>query len=198
MKVDEERVKMYLEGRGFTLERFSEAEMNAGKTPDFRVSRNGDFLFYCEVKSISKDEWLNQQLKSPDPDGMAGGLRNDPTYNRLTADIHQAIKQFDAVNKDQKYPNVLSFVNHNHMCDNWDLISILTGNAYTNDGEILPIYRQFSHGRIKNERKNIHLFIWLDDRKPDQLLFSQTNENHHAALCKMFNITQSEIKQIAP
>ena len=44
--------------------------------------------------------------------------------------------------------------------------------------------------------KKVHLFIWLDDPKPDRLLFSQTNETHHAALCAVFGINQNEIKQI--
>ena len=55
MDPDEERVKSYLEGKGFTAGRFSKAETRAGKTPDFRVSRNSEFLFFCEVKSSPAD-----------------------------------------------------------------------------------------------------------------------------------------------
>ncbi|MDP3260302.1 MAG: hypothetical protein Q8M34_06930, partial [Thermodesulfovibrionales bacterium] len=59
-----------------------------------------------------------------------------------------------------------------------------------------PIYRQFSHGRIQAEKGKIHLFIWIDDHKPDRLLFSQTNEAHHSALCNAFGVQPNEIKQI--
>ena len=82
------------------------------------------------------------------------------------------------------------------MCGFNDLLGILTGNFYANDGTAHPIYRQFSHGRIKDEKGKVHLFIWLDDYKPDRLLFSQTEEVHHATLCTAFGIRQDEIKQV--
>ncbi|MBN1841555.1 MAG: hypothetical protein JW883_04625 [Deltaproteobacteria bacterium] len=196
MEPDEERVKIYLEGKGLTAERFSKAETRTGKTPDFRVSRNGEFLFFCEVKSSPEDRWLDEQLREASPGELAGGARNDPIFNRLTTDVHEAVKQFDAVNKDQKYPNVLALVNHDDMCGFNDLLGIFTGNFYANDGTAHPIYRQFSHGRIRDEKGRVHLFLWLDDHKPDRLLFSQTNETHHKKLCTVFGINQNEIKQI--
>lgn len=196
MEPDEEKVEHYLDERGFTVERFSKKETRAGKTPDFRVSRNGEFLFYCEVKSSPEDRWLDEQLDSASPGELVGGARNDPIFNRLTKDIYEAVKQFDAVNEDQRHPNVLVLVNHDDMCGFNDLLGILTGNFYANDGTAHPIYRQFSHGRIKDEKRKVHLLIWLDDHKPDRLLFSQTEETHHAALCAAFGVEQSEIKQI--
>lgn len=197
MDPDEEKVKSYLEERGFTVERFPKTETRAGKTPDFRVFRNGEFLFYCEVKSSPEDRWLDEQLNRAAPGELAGGARNDPIFNRLTKDIHEAVKQFDAVNKDQRYPNILALVNHDDMCGFNDLLGILTGNFYANDGTAHPIYRQFSHGRIKDKKGAVHLFIWLDDHKPDRLLFSQTEETHHEALCIAFGVKQNEIKQIS-
>lgn len=196
MDPDEEKVKHYLEERGFTVERFSKTERRAGKTPDFRVLRNGAFLFYCEVKSSPEDQWLDEQLSSAAPGELAGGARSDPIFNRLTKDIHEAVKQFNAVNKDQRHPNVLALVNHDDMCGFNDLLGILTGNFYANDGKAHPIYLQFSHGRIKDKKGQVHLFIWLDDHKPDRLLFSQTKATHHAALCAAFGVEQNEIKQI--
>jgi hypothetical protein len=196
MDPDEERVKSYLEGKGFTAGRFSKAEMRDGKTPDFRVSRNSEFLFFCEVKSSPADRWLDEQLTNATPGELVGGVRNDPIFNRLAADIHKSVKQFNSVNKDQKHPNVLALVNHDKMCGFNDLLGILTGSFYANDGTAHPIYRKFSHGRIVDEKGKVHLFIWLDDHKPDRLLFSQTNEIHHAALCNVFGINQNEIKQI--
>ncbi|MBK8898204.1 MAG: hypothetical protein IPN66_13625 [Candidatus Competibacteraceae bacterium] len=197
MDTDEYKVNQYLEERGFTVERFSKAEIRAGKTPDFRVFQNGKFLFYCEVKSSPEDRWLDEQLNSAAPGELVGGARNDPIFNRLSADIQKAMQQFDAVNKDQKHPNVLALVNHDDMCGFNDLLGILTGNFYANDGTIHPIYRRFSHGRIKDKKGKVHLFIWLDDHKPDRLLFSQTEETHHAVLCAAFGIVQNEIKQIS-
>lgn len=196
MKLDEDKVKCYLEKCGFAVERFSKMETRAEKTPDFRVFRDGVFLFYCEVKSSPEDRWLDEQLNNAAPGELAGCSRNDPRFNRLTNDIHEAVKQFDAVNLDQEHPNVLAFVNHDYLCGFNDLLGTLTGNFYANDGAAHPIYVRFSQGRIKDEKRKVHLFIWLDDQKPARLLFSQTVESHHIALCAAFGVKQNQIKQI--
>jgi hypothetical protein len=93
MDTNEEKVERYLTDRGFSLERFSKTARRTGKTPDFRVFKDKQFAFFCEVKSIDLDTWF-------------GGLKNDPTFNRLTSDIHDAVKQFNAVNPMLEYPNV--------------------------------------------------------------------------------------------
>ncbi len=196
MDADEEKVKSYLEGCGFKADRFTKTETLAGKTPDFRVFQNGNFQFYCEVKAIPKDRWLAEQLNNAGPCELAGGARNDPIFNRLTTDIHTAVKQFDSVNLDQMHPNVLAFLNHDGMCRFNDLLGILTGNFFSDNGAVHPIYKQFSHGRIKDEKLKVHLYIWLDAHKPNRLLFNQTNANHCARLCALFGIKQNEIEQI--
>jgi len=196
MDPDEKRVSCYFKDRELMSTRFSKAEIRTGKTPDFRVSQNGALVFYCEVKSIKKDTWLDKQIEESEPGKLAGGLRKDPIFNRLTADIHEAVKQFNAVNKDEKYPNVLALVNHDKMCGFNDLLAILTGNFYVNDGTTHPIYEKFSDGHIKDEKIKIHLFIWIDNYKKDRLLFSQTNDAHQRLLCSVFGISQNSIKQI--
>ncbi|MDY6868254.1 MAG: hypothetical protein SVT56_10170 [Chloroflexota bacterium] len=196
MDADEVTVKEFLEGKGLTPERFSKEEMRAGKTPDFRVFRDEELQFFCEVKGSPKDGWLDQQLEDGEPGQLVGGLRNDPIFNRLTDDIHQAIKQFDAVNRERKNPNVLALVNHDEVCGFNDLLAVLTGNFYAENGTVHPIYRQFSHGRIRDEKAEIDLFIWLDDHKPLRLLFSQVHEGHHANLLTVFGLSQDAIVQI--
>lgn len=190
MDINEEKVKNYLESMGFTVECFSKAELRGGdKTPDFRISRNGNFLFYCEVKSSPIDHWLVEQLQ----DALVDGSKNDPIFNRLTKDISEAAKQFDAVNSDSQVPNVLALVNHDDMCGFNDLLAILTGNYYSDDGSVHPIYKKFSEGRIKNDKTKIHLIIWLDDFKPYRLWFSQTNNELQLKLCEWFDINPNDI-----
>ncbi len=195
MKADEDRLSLYLENFELITKRFTKTEMRASKTPDFRVVRDGELIFFCEVKSSPPDRWLDEQLEAA-PDEIAGGLRSDPIFNRLSTDIHTAVKQLDAVNSDQMYPNVLALVNHDDMCGFNDLLGVLTGNFYGDDGSKYPIYQQFAQGRIKDEKHRIHLFIWLDDHKLDRLLFSQTNDAHHSTLCTAFGIEQAKIRQI--
>ena len=70
---------------------------------------------------IDKEAWLDKQSASVPPGVVFGGAKNDPTFNRLTIDIHTAVKQFDAVNPDVASPNVLTFVNHEPQCGFLDL-----------------------------------------------------------------------------
>ena len=196
MDADEETIKAFLESNGLKPERFSKEEVRAGKTPDFRVFLNGEFQFFCEVKGSPEDSWLDKQLEGAKPGQLVGGPRNDPVFNRLTDDIHQAVKQFDAVNEDRAAPNVLALVNHDEMCGFNDLLGVLTGNFYAENGAAHPIYRQFSHGRIRDEKNRVDLFIGLDDHKPNRLLFSQVDDGHHAKLLAIFGLSQDAIVQI--
>jgi hypothetical protein len=198
MENDKKKVELFFENRALKVSRFSKSEMRSGKTPDFKVHSHSsnDLLFYCEVKSIKKDEWLDNQMATVSPGEIAGGLRNDPIFNRLTDDIYEATKQFDSVNPDLTFPNVIAFVNHDSSCGFLDLIAVVTGNAMTEGSGAIPIYRLYSEGRIRDKKDRIHLFIWLDDFKPLRLLFSQTNENHHKLLCSYLNINPTTIKII--
>jgi len=160
-------------------------ERRRGKTPDFRVYRGEEFQFYCEVKSIARDNWLDSQLQAAPKESIVGGVRNDPVYNRLTDDIHQAAKQFDAVNPEDKVPNVLVFVNHDSICDRQDLIGVLTGNFVTEDGSAHRVYAKFSEGRIKRDKSRIHLYCWLQHGQMRAYVFNRSHENHRRALCKL-------------
>ncbi len=170
--------------------------MRAGKTPDFRVLKGNEFQFCCEVKSSPKDRWLDRQIEDAPLYTVVGGARKDPRFNRLAADIHDAVKQFDAVNADRAHPNVLVLINHDTQCGFNDLLAVLTGNFYATDGTAHPIYRQYSQGRIRDEKDRIDLFIWLDDHKPERFLFSQVDQTHYLALCSVFGISTDSIKQI--
>ena len=59
---DEELVVKLLSEKGLQAERFSKAEMRLGKTPDFRVFQDGTLKFFCEVKSVEKDTWIDKKL----------------------------------------------------------------------------------------------------------------------------------------
>lgn len=196
MNKDEEIICELLNSYSLSAERFSKEECRQGKTPDFRVFHSKSPQFFCEVKSIDKDTWLDKQFKKAPSGVLVGGERNDPIYNRLTDDIHKSIKQFDAVNEDLNYPNVLALVNHDEMCGVPDLYAVLTGNALTDDGGVISLFQNYSEGRIRDEKKRIHLFLWVDDFKPKFFLFAETNEKHYHTLCSLFGINPDSIKQI--
>jgi len=47
-----------------------------------------------------------------------------------------------------------------------DLLSVLTGNAYTGSGPI-RMFSNFSDGEIREEKYRIYLYLWFDARKPE-------------------------------
>jgi hypothetical protein len=155
-------------------------------SPDFRVLNDQERTFYCEVKNSEKDSWLGDQLDEAESEVLVGGLRKDPIFNRLTAHIHKARKQFDAVNVDEKKANVFVIYNEDKNYGFLDLLAVTTGNFYADDGSVHPIYKNFSEGRIKKDIENIHLFIWLDSHKPHRFLFNTINSKFQSEHCSIF------------
>ena len=60
---DKKLVADFLASKGLRTEEFSKKEKAQSKTPDFRVFCEQDFAFYCEVKSLSRDDWLYRLLE---------------------------------------------------------------------------------------------------------------------------------------
>jgi len=194
----ENRVHEYLTSAGFGVERFRKAEMQRGRTPDFRVFTNGELAFYCEVKTAQEDEWLERQLAAAPPLTLVGGSRPDPTYNRINSYIHSAVGQFDAVNPAMERPNVLAVVNGDDDAGITDLISVLTGNAYSESGKVWPMFREYSGGRIREEKLRVHLYLWFNEWKPGkpQMFFPEGHAAHHAALCQHFSVDPAAMKRL--
>jgi len=185
--LNSERIlKEFLGKYKLSVERFSKEEMKAGKTPDYKVFFEGQLSFYCEVKNSEKDRWLDDLLDESEPGRSVGGSRNDPIFNRLTGHIHKATKQFNAVNSDEKKPNVLAFHNEDKNAGFLDLLAVTTGNFFAEDGSVLPFYKNFSEGRVKRDIERIHLFIWLDEFKPYKFLFNTINARYQSELCRTF------------
>ncbi len=192
----ENKVSDFLVSYGLSTERFSKKEMESGKTPDYKVSLNGNLTHYCEVKNSEKDKWLDKLLDQAEPGEMVGGLRKDPIFNRLTAHIHKARKQFDAVNPEEEYPNVLVFYNEDKNCGFLDLLAVTTGNFFAERVGVFPIYKNFSEGRVKNDIERIHLFIWLDAHKPHRFLFNTINSKYQKELCTIYGFNPSNLELV--
>jgi hypothetical protein len=77
-------------------------------------------------------------------------------------------------------------------------VSVLTGNAYTDSGSLLPWYRSYSEGRIREEKERIHLYLWFDVDEPEPRKFwTQSHDAHHLTLCRYLGIDPARIKQIS-
>lgn len=198
-KEDEHIVSRYLAHLGLRPEMFSKQERCGRKTPDFRVFRDAVLMFYCEVKTVDPDRWLNGRPKNDVVPGlkMAGGGRHDPTFNRIADDIHEAVKQFYSVNPTIELPNVLAFINRDRDCGVDDLDSVFTGNFIASNGTKHPIYRNVSEGRIQTEKRQIDLFLWFELNAPTPYLrFTCGRQEHKKQLCDLFSIEGPQIRKV--
>jgi hypothetical protein len=194
----EARVQEYFTSAGLQVKHFRKSEMRQGRTPDFRVFSNGDLAFYCEVKTAQEDEWLDNQWATAPPLTLVGGSRPDPTYNRVSKHIHSAVGQFDAVNPAMDHPNVLAIVNGDDGAGFTDLIQVLTGNAYCESGEAIPMFREYSEGRIREEKLRVHLYLWFNQWKlgGPQMFFPEVHAVHHSSLCRYLNVDPVAMKHL--
>ena len=193
MDQGEEIVVQLLKRYGLQAKRFDKQEVGHGKTPDFRVFKEEQFVFFCEVKNPEEDKWLDKQLEEAPSGVVVGGNRHDPIYNRLANRVHEAVKQFDAINPDMNYPNVLVLVNSDYMSDFEDLIAILTGHLPGLTEEHYPTFFEYSEGRIREEKLRIHLYLWIDVFRSEIQLFEfeKPVKKRHGKFC-LFNTTDSK------
>lgn len=159
---DVDRVKVLFTERGLEAFDYGGDEVGLSKTPDLEVFSNGELVAYCEVKSPGQDTWLEDQLATAEPGEIVGGFRNDPTFNRISAHIHKAVAQLDAVNPEHSTANILVMVNHDDSSGPSDLYETVTGHFLSNDGTHHPTMLRVSEGRIREEKQKIDLFIWID------------------------------------
>ena len=139
---------------GLTPRRFSKEERHRSRTPDFRVFRDDEFVFFAEVKTIDPDQWISSELAQP-----AEPAWEDPTYNSLSSKVYDAAGQFEAVNAGADQANVLMFVNLASSATCHDLLSVLTGYHFAEDGTRRPLFARWSEGLIRDERDSIDLYV---------------------------------------
>ena len=185
---------------GLRSVRFTDQEMRQSKTPDFRIFKDTQFVLYSEAKHVQEDTWLEDQLSAAPPMTLVGGLRHDPAFNRLSGHIHEAAKQFKAVNPDREYPNVLVLTSSDRGCTFTDLIFTLTGNFYAESGAVDPIYKNISDGRIKAEKFTIDLYVFKDDfpggLDKEHIYFQNKGSEHYFRLCELIGSDPSSHKVI--
>lgn len=198
---DEALILGYWQGKGFDVASFSKREMRDIRTPDFRLSRSGKEVAFCEVKSFQKDTWLDDQLRHAAPGQLVGGLRTDPIANRISNAIHTAFKQFESVNAGHRLFNLLVLVNHDASAVPVDLDSVITGRYDPLHGILDATHTQYSGGRIRREKLEIDLYIWMDMPKSHRprvrrLFFG--NPGTQKQICDLLQLDPKEIKLITP
>lgn len=198
---DEAYVNGYWQDKGFEVGGYSRKELRDLKTPDFRLSLGGSEVALCEVKSFQKDEWLDNQMRDTADGEFAGGLRPDPIFNRISTAIHTAYKQFESVNPDHNLLNFLFLVNHDSSAKPEDIDRVLTGMEDPLHGCFDPTCMEYSEGRIREEKKRIDLYLWMDSVKPGQLAMRRMlfgNPATQQTVCELLKIDPKAVRQIPP
>lgn len=192
---DLDLVAAYFSDRGLTVERFSQAETQVGRTPDFRARQGDQVVAYCEVKSPN-DPWLDEQLDDAPPLTIVGGLRPDPIFNRLARLLSKADTQFAAVNPDRSALNILAYVNHDEASHHGDLVETLTGYFHADDGAKHPTMLNIAEARIGSAKRRIDAFLWFDGRigHLQGAVINQEDHDRELRLCRLLNIDSGKIE----
>lgn len=157
MKTDKVKIVDFFKAKGFMACNFPKTEKK--KNPDFEIYLNDKIWAYCELKSIVKDEWVNNVMQS---DTMEGQRNTPTTYNRIQKKIHEACKQLVSVNPKHHIPNIIIFVNHEKYCGGEDLHLVIKGKILTAEGAV-DFDHEFRNRLLKQGDLLIaDLIIWLD------------------------------------
>lgn len=195
---DEELSAQFLRDKGFEVDRINEDRLS--KTPDFRLFWQGKLVAYCEVKTFEHDVWLDKMLDSVRPGELAGGVRNDPIYNRIANAIHTATSQLVNANPNHEALNILVLVNRDKQAKYQDLVSVTTGKSDPLAGIHDKTHEQFSEGRIREEKYKIDLYVWLDalkDGLPELRGYFFGNFENRPKACSFFGIELDGVKSVA-
>lgn len=193
---DVQRIIELLTREGLEVKKLDEQE--GKRTPDLIAHAGGKLAFYCEVKSILEDSWL-EDLVSKAPEGMLIPVeeKNDSTHSRITTKVHEAAAQFRSVNPEGEHPNILAIVNHDtRYSDFRTLRRTVTGKFYTDEGKGYPICCRYSEGRIKDEKREIDLYLWVEHDKIVYCLFAGKDNKAYADLCAYLGLNPKEIEEI--
>jgi large subunit ribosomal protein L30 len=130
---------------GIVLEPYDDAALKRGKTPDFKLMKDGKLCGFCEMKS-PRDDFI---FEAPEPGGVAV-RKNLPFYRKLGSFVINAAKQFDAENSARGQPNILVFVSHTPVIERRDLIATIVGLPVPGGKPVYLLGRKMQNGQYSN------------------------------------------------
>jgi ribosomal protein L30 len=175
--------KLVFDAENVALERYSDAELKAGKTPDFKLFKDGAVCGYCEMKSPG-DDYI---FEKPAPGKFA--VRKDlPFHVKLGLHISKAGLQFAAVNSDHKLPNILAFVNHAPDMNRGHRHEAIVGLP-AGDGNRVAILSHELQVRVLEAARKIDLFLWIDAEKNTLQHVSVNGATHQQAALDLLGLS---------
>jgi large subunit ribosomal protein L30 len=179
--------QLVFNARGVEAERLPEGK---NKSPDFKLTKNGELKGYCELKS-PRDDWIFAIPKDLKSGEIRKESRENPAAHALARVIGKAAAQFDAVNPDHEQPNILVIVIHARLRGPTDL-HLAIGGAPMPDGSrrfllVDPNEKDFKKAFEKQKTHwedawKIDLFYWVDARtKTVRLVINEDGLRHREA-----------------
>jgi ribosomal protein L30 len=174
------------DGKNIVLESYSEAELRKGKTPDFKLYKDGKLCGYCELKS-PRDDFI---LEAPEP-GDAAIRKNLPFHRKLGSHIRHAGMQFEAVNPDHSVPNVMVFVTHVPDIERRDLHATISGLPAPDGKRVFMLSRKMQE-QVLNAARKVDLFLWIDAEKGTCQHVSVNGASHHEAALELLGLKNED------
>jgi large subunit ribosomal protein L30 len=166
------------------LEPYDAAALKKGKTPDFKVLKDGKLCGYVELKSPRDDD----VLQKPEPGGVAI-RKNLPFYRKLGSHIRNAAAQFDAENPDHEHPNILVFVSHTPDIERRDLRATIAGLPIPGGGDMFMLGEKMQKQVIEASRR-VDLFLWIDAEGRVCQHLTANDAKHKAKALEMLGLSE--------
>lgn len=154
LSLSEVETEKFLKKSGYEVQRFCKDEMRVqGKrTPDFKVYKNNELYFYCEVKQI-EDFPLEK---------YNGEIEADKDELKILDLINNSCSQFLSVNPNHTIPNVLAFYNERLGTDILDFRFAFENRWTLKSGLFLQTKTKEAYKRVESKKNNIDMCLWYD------------------------------------
>lgn len=172
------------DGAGIVLEPYDKKALNGGKTPDFKLMKDGELIGYCEIKSLFDPE----PLRIP-PDSEMAVRKNLPFYRKLGQHIRGAVQQLEAENPEHDKPNVITFISHSAEIERRDLIATVAGLPLP-DGKRIFMLGKKMQGQVCEAARQVDLFIWIDTTTGTCQHLTAADAKHRADALRMFGLPE--------
>jgi ribosomal protein L30 len=175
---------LIFDANGIVLEPYDAATLNRGKTPDFKLMKDGELVGYCELKSLFDFE----ALEDPPEGGMAV-RRNVPFYRKLGQHIRGASQQLDAENPAHDKPNIMVFVCHTPEIERKDLRATIAGLPLST-GRALFMLGKKMQGQVCEAARKVDLFLWIDATARTCQHLTTADAKHRATALGLFGLPE--------
>ena len=176
--------ELAFDANNIVLEPYEVAGRNRGKTPDFKLLKDGNLCGFCELKS-PRDDFI---LETPEDGGVAV-RENLPFYGKLGGQIRRAAAQFSAVNPDHKLPNILAFVSHASDIQRRDLIATIAGLSAP-DGERFFMLPRKTQKQVMDDARKIDLFLWINAQNGTCQHLTADGAVHQASALELLGLAE--------